>query len=148
MCLTPTSKNKTEEKSSSFSHRVEICGQFLYGRLQVVYGFKAILEETEQETRGASWHLMTLDTGMGTDKILLTQMPLSILFIDPTPYQWPRRCLTSACLAKPQRHALGRGSQCSRDAKTTLRVQRVEKPATYRNICWCTALNIRSAVLS
>lgn len=45
------SENKKEEKSSSFSHRVEICGQFLYGRLQVVYGFKAILEETEQETR-------------------------------------------------------------------------------------------------
>lgn len=45
------SKNKKEEKSSSFSHRVEICGQFLYGRLQVVYSFKAILEEAEQETR-------------------------------------------------------------------------------------------------
>lgn len=45
------SKSEKEEKSSSFSHRVEICGQFLYGRLQVVYGFKAILEETENETR-------------------------------------------------------------------------------------------------
>lgn len=32
---------------------------------------------------GASCRFMTSDTGMGIDKILLTQMPLSILFIDP-----------------------------------------------------------------
>lgn len=45
---------KRRQQSSWFSHRVQICGQFFYGRFQVVYGFKTVLEETEEKARDVS----------------------------------------------------------------------------------------------
>lgn len=38
-----------ENKVGRRSHRVQICGQFFYGRLQVVHSFQTVLKETEEE---------------------------------------------------------------------------------------------------